>query len=405
MNIYIYGNSKFNKEIYELLEHANAKFRLGDSGKIIELNSLPALKNAIDKAPEDIYLIDDSKIIKKNSLNSKFKFLTPKNGIKEEYLLDHGIGDMSVDSLDELAKHIIHKLDSLNSGESENIEESIRNIVDEAYEEDYEELDDELNSLLVHKEDSNKRDQIDELENEDFEDEEFSSFEEKENIADNDMEDFFNQIPKMEDDILATSSQDYFDEFINEKDEKVEYTQQREEPLADLNMEVNSTFETINQRLLEELRSNDVKESDLMDLEELFNANISSNNVKKKIDTQGFEPKNADEEIHNEKKGDIIKEEKEDIFDNRSNIKKGEMMASNFSELDSLNESDVLSALEGLGDEIVTSTSITKTQTVNNSENKNEAITIEATNLDDISNLLKQLLNNKTLEISIKIKD
>ncbi|MFA9374228.1 MAG: hypothetical protein ACERKK_08725, partial [Poseidonibacter sp.] len=101
MNIYIYGNNSFKKEIHETLEHANIKFKLGDS-KIQDLSELEDLKNAIQKNPKDIYLIDDEKIIKNNLLTQKMKFLLPKDGIEQEFLFDNGIADMSVDSLSEI---------------------------------------------------------------------------------------------------------------------------------------------------------------------------------------------------------------------------------------------------------------------------------------------------------------
>ena len=112
MIIYIYGSENFKKEIKELLNHSNIKFRLDDTGEIKELKSLTSLKDAIEDNPKNIYLIDDSKIIKKNALNQKINFLKPKDGIEQEYLLDHGIGDISVDSMDELSKHIIRKLEA-----------------------------------------------------------------------------------------------------------------------------------------------------------------------------------------------------------------------------------------------------------------------------------------------------
>ena len=109
MKIYIYGNQSFKKEIHETLEHSNIKFRLDDNTIIEEIDNLKKLKEKILQNPKDIYLIDDEKIIKKNSLNKKIKFLTPKDGIDEEFLLDSGIADLSIDSLNELPKYIIRK--------------------------------------------------------------------------------------------------------------------------------------------------------------------------------------------------------------------------------------------------------------------------------------------------------
>ena len=94
MNIYIYGNNSFKKEIHETLEHSNIKFKLDESTLIKEIDDLSQLKQTIKNNPKDIYLIDDERIIKKNSLNKKIKFFTPKDSIEEEFLLDNGISDI-----------------------------------------------------------------------------------------------------------------------------------------------------------------------------------------------------------------------------------------------------------------------------------------------------------------------
>lgn len=71
MKIYIYGNQSFKKEIHETLDHSNIKFKLDNNTVIEEIESLEKLKTTIENNPKDIYLIDDEKIIKKNSLNKK----------------------------------------------------------------------------------------------------------------------------------------------------------------------------------------------------------------------------------------------------------------------------------------------------------------------------------------------
>ncbi|AXH10760.1 hypothetical protein CP960_02595 [Malaciobacter halophilus] len=366
MNIYIYGNEDFKEEINNLLEHANVKFRLDKNSSVIELNELDDLKDAIEENPEDIYLIDDSKIIKKKSINSKFKFLRPKDGIEQEYLLDHGIGDMSVDSLDELTTHILNKLDnSQNNVIEDGVEESIRDIVDEAYEESDEsydtELDDELSSLLTH---------IDP------------------NEDDEQMDDFFNQTPKMEDDVIATSSKDYFDDYINEAQEPQTYEDIRpeiEQQDIDLSEDELKVKDNIKDELLTALDEEEAKEVDLKDLDELMNL--------------------PDEEIQSDLKDDIIPKDKiEDIKENMS--LKGENMANEFSELDSLNEKDVLSALEGLTDDIEPTNSMPSIEEVKSvPQEDNETIKLDSNNASDIVALIQQLLNNKTLEITVKIKD
>ena len=119
MNIYIYGNQSFKKEIIETLEHSNIKFKLDGNSYIKEIDSLKELKETIKNNPKDIYLIDDEKIIKKNNLNKKIKFLTPKDAIDEEFLLDSGIADLSINSLKEIPKYILKKYEEDRELEAE----------------------------------------------------------------------------------------------------------------------------------------------------------------------------------------------------------------------------------------------------------------------------------------------
>jgi hypothetical protein len=72
--------------------------------------------------------------------------------------------------------------------------------------------------------------------------------------------------------------------------------------------------------------------------------------------------------------------------------------------LDDLNESDILQALEGVP---VDNTTIDKENETKNIKADNSLVKMN-TNISsssDIVSLLKQLLDDKTLEISIKIKD
>lgn len=178
MNIYIYGNKDFKKEINELIKHSNLKFRMRDDDTINELKSLNELKEAILNAPEDIFLIDESKIYTNNLINKNLKFLKPKDAINKEFLTQNGIGDINVDSLDSLGKYLISKFEeeqeeSLDEFEErDEIQSSIIDIVEDAYsdeedndiriddhEEEYLELDDDL-SLLLSKSSSEEGDEI-----------------------------------------------------------------------------------------------------------------------------------------------------------------------------------------------------------------------------------------------------
>jgi hypothetical protein len=333
--IYVYGSDDFRKDIHELLEHSNIKFRLDENGEVVDLSTLEDLKNAIEDNPKNIYLIDDSKIIKKNSLlNDKFKFLKPKDGIEEDFLLDHGIGDISVNSIEELSKHIKNKLDSIvDKKESENIQDSIVEIVEDAYEnsdddKEYIQLDDELKELLSHRnteeEPQAQVEQIDDISSM-LEEEVEPISDEKEN-------------PLMNDPLLNE-----LDSMVDEDEENLQEDQER---LKDLSFEEDSG------------------------------------------------------------KIDLTNEEKNENNLEQKGSEQGEAMADEFSEFDSLNEADLLAALDMTDSEPVeTKASNTiSTEEVKKSEEK-QNLDLGSSSADDIAKLISQLLNNKTLEITIKVKD
>ena len=293
MNIYIYGKNSFKKEIQETLEHANIRFKLDSDSIIEEIEDLEVLKSTIEKNPNDIYLIDDEKIIKKNVLTQKIKFLTPKDGIEEVFLLDNGIADLSVDSLKEIPKYILKKYEEKKDL---NIHKSIVDIVDEAYEEDDNilniELDDELSSLLSSK----KEDQ-----------------------------------------------------------EKKEY----------ININLNE---------IENLISDDNhKKSD-------FKEDVGLNNISSDYDEEKYI-------------NDTISSEKNEEITNKDYLEEDNML-NDLTELDSLKEEDVLNAIKG----------IDNSSAVQNSKIDKEEIQFESTSVKDIAEVLSKLLNNKSLEITIKIK-
>lgn len=289
MIIYIYGSKNFKKDIHDVLNHSNIKFRLDEHGEIKDLATLEELKEAIEDNPSNIYLIDDEKIIKKNALNQKLKFLKPKDGIEQEYLLDHGIGDISVDSIEELSKHIKKRLESIISDkESEEIQESIVEIVEDAYEQDENQdtiqLDEELSSLL------------------------------------------------------ASS---------NSKEEKEEDNKSEDKSQENLSFE--EDFDSI--ELIEEPQ------------------------------VDSFEISDIDEVIQ------------------------GDSMADEFSEFDNLNEDDILAALDGVEAVEVEKKDETQSVVSLNNDNSKESLDLSGSNVDDIAKLISQLLNNKTLEITVKVKD
>ncbi len=295
MIIYIYGNDSFKKDIHSVLKHSNIKFRLDEHGEIKELQTLDALKGAIEDNPNNIYLIDDQKIIKKNSLNQKIKFLKPKDGIEQEYLFDHGIGDISVDSIDELSKHIIKRLEAvIHEKESSEIQDSIVEIVEDAYEQDeeneknYVQLDDELSALLSHRDD--------------------------------------------------------------------------EEPVVEQIDDITSLIEDMN-------------------VEENEDEKSSSENLSFEEDFDNIE---------------LVEKEQ---------IDQGVDMVDEFSEFDTLNEADILAALDEIGEKEVSIPVTKKNNTSSMQQTSKESLDLGSSNVDDIAKLISQLLNNKTLEITVKVKD
>lgn len=375
MNIYIYGNHSFKKDIHETLEHSNIKFKMDNDCVIKEINDLSVLKQTIKNNPYDVYLIDDEKIIKKNSLQKKIKFLTPKDAIEEEFLLDSGIADLSVNSLSEIPKYIIRKYeDQKKTNEQEKV--SIFDDVDSTADKDNNvELDEELAKLLA-KEDEVHEEQINiptdnYLESENLEDLfnisddiNFQQSSSNDNISKNEFDDIMN----FNDDFgLNNISFDYDDDAANN------------EPLDPMEEDF---FKSIS-----------------MDKEENDEEEDDENEIFEDIDF-------LEEIFTNKEKNKQEKEEKvnENKIFNESLQREKSMNDDEFFELDSLNEKDLLEALSYNGDNVgnMNRTDL-KTNILENSSN---TISVNSSsNVDELAQLISKLLNNKTLEITIKIKD
>ena len=333
MNIYIYGNNSFKKEIHETLEHANIKFKLDSDTKIEDIKTLDVLKSTIEASPNDIYLIDDEKIIKKNAISQKIKFLTPKDGIEEEFLLDNGIADISVDSLKEIPKYILEKHEQQKEIEP-GIQNSIIDIVDEAYE----------------------------------------------NEENNEMEDDFDI--ELDEELAQLLS--------SANDDNEEHTSEENQEVKDINIK-DVNLDEIEGLINDEDTSNNELSKDEFSSVINFEEDFGLNNVQSDYD---------DENIFEEDKIHEVEKEEESDFMEMENITleepiQGDDMSSNFSELDSLNEEDVLNALSNIDSPVATASN----------DSSNQKIEVESSNVNDIAELISKLLNNKTLEITIKIKD
>ncbi|MDD2895664.1 MAG: hypothetical protein PHG81_06530 [Aliarcobacter sp.] len=437
MKIYIYGNQSFKKEIHETLEHSNIKFKLDSDTVIEEINSLIKLKETIKNNPTDIYLIDDEKIIKKNSLNKRIKFLTPKDGIEEEYLLDSGIADLSIDSLSELPKYIIKRYEELKLLEPKEIE-SEENKIEDIEQNDIE-LDDELAQLLS-KGDRKKQDltPIDDLDDifgiekdinlDDIEDiigntdknelKKVNEFDDLVNFNDNfglnnisyDYDDNDVLYKEESDEDLSDSTPKESIDIFKELDFLGEEVEEDEEEIMDLekiNNDLFGGFDFLNEEIQEGKKvAEEVVEEEIDTIEsnpfgdfDFLNDEIDEDKEIKednKFDKEDEET--LDDDLFSE--FDFSKEEKIQSGKNSESVQ-GAKMSEDFFELDSLNEKDLLEALSyNVGES--NSTSEFK-PTV--SETRNETLSIDSSNVNDLSLLISKLLNNKTLEITIKIKD
>lgn len=353
MNIYIYGSKSFKKDVHDELDHSNIKFKLDDNSSIIDINSLNELKTFIEHNEDDIFLIDDAKIIKKDAFNGKFKsklkFLIPKDGIEEEYLFENGIGDISFDSIDELSKHITSKIDEQNQEEAseefddllenrDEIQDSISEIVNDAYEEDDSiKLNDELSGLLVSNEER-------------YEDEKRTSSSEPIELEKYNAFDFENELSEIED--------------------------------------PNITGQTI-----DDLMHLDISNDDFESSETVSKKKKSLNDEPSDLESEPKElniPNNAfDDQSLNLAEDDLKSESTQGDYD----------MMEDFSSLDDISENDIMAALNG--EEV----SINDTQVLTSVNKSSESVSLNLSNTDDISELLSKLLKNKTLEITVKIRE
>ncbi|MCT7593076.1 hypothetical protein N5U31_08855 [Aliarcobacter butzleri] len=423
MNIYIYGNQRFKKEIYKILDSSQIK-KIDNNVIIKEISNLNDLKETIKAQPKDIYLIDDEKIIKKDSLKSKF--FAPKDGVDEQFLVESGVNDLTINSLNEIPEYIIRKYE---------LEKNLEDIKKE----NKVELDDELSKLLANETQIEKKPEnipeikddeivsgvnLNELENliettEETENIDLHKLDNNDKIA-NEFEDFNNDFG------LNNISFDYDDDnILNDNslsDEDVLSQILNSASIDEDNYEfLGETFEDVN--FLEELFPD---KAEFLATFEKPEKQVEDDKTEMMDEFVEFDD---DEEVHlpdeeiqevadleednfeNEKKEVIIEpmdleEDEEDEESENFEDLEGENMNDNeFSELDSLNEKDLMEALNYKADEIVqVPKNQENTQIISNTNNK-ETVILNSSNVDEISQLISKLLSNKTLEITIKLKD
>jgi hypothetical protein len=378
LNIYIYGNNSFKKEIHETLEHSNIKFKLDESTLIKEIDDLSQLKQTIKNNPKDIYLIDDERIIKKNSLNKKIKFFTPKDGIEEEFLLDSGISDLSINSLSEIPKYILRKYDEEKKMNSNIQEELSNNSIDDDGKENRVELDDELAQLLA------KEESIQEIKvNKNFDGE--------------NLEELFD----MRNDINLGDPENMFDTFDNIDNNSIEISKNEFDDI----MNFNDSFGLNN--ISFDYDDEAVGNDEAKDKEEFMDFNFGEEiENDDEEDNEVFEDLDFLEDMFSDKKEKILdnkeKELKKEVSFNESLQGEKSMSNDEFFELDSLNEKDLLEALN------YTNSSLNqdKNEKIDLLEKSSNTISVtSSSNTDELAQLISKLLSNKTLEITIKIKD
>ena len=378
MNIYIYGNNSFKKEIHETLEHSNIKFKLDESTLIKEIDDLSQLKQTIKNNPKDIYLIDDERIIKKNSLNKKIKFFTPKDGIEEEFLLDSGISDLSINTLSEIPKYILRKYDEEKKMNSNIQEELSNNSIDDDGKENRVELDDELAQLLA-KEESNQEIKV------------------NKNFDGENLEELFD----MRNDINLGDPENMFDTFDNIDNNSIEISKNEFDDI----MNFNDSFGLNN--ISFDYDDEAVGNDEAKDKEEFMDFNFGEEiENDDEEDNEVFEDLDFLEDMFSDKKEKILdnkkKELKKEVSFNESLQGEKSMSNDEFFELDSLNEKDLLEALN------YTNSSLNqdKSGEIDLLEKSSNTISVtSSSNTDELAQLISKLLSNKTLEITIKIKD
>ncbi|MCT7472079.1 hypothetical protein [Aliarcobacter cryaerophilus] len=443
MNIFIYGNQNFKNEVHKILLNSKIETILEDV-KIEDISNIDILKENIAKNPNDIYLIDEDKIIKK----SRFKFLKQKDGIEEDFLLQYGVNDLSIDSLEEIPNYIIRKYERIafkekdKSGEIKNEDLLLDNELANLLESKEQENSQNLTSSILEEPvgiNINELDNLIELESSDKEklDTNYISMEDfDENFGlnnvsfDYDDDSTFNQDLKSDEDLLQdilnnsiVDEDDY--EFVGETFEDVNFLDEifPDNKILDID---EKSITPINIVLQEKEKDKDI---------DLHNENDNSFDEIEALKDFNFDEAFEDEKEKNIENIDIINEnddvvseeqieEKESEIENLSDFAledldfanmdledkkedksiKGEDMSDEFLELDSLNEQDLIEALGGASIQSSVQ-NVVEEKTEQKEMQSSNNLDISSSNVNDIASLISNLLNNKTLEITIKIKE
>ncbi|WP_034226833.1 hypothetical protein [Aliarcobacter butzleri] len=424
MNIYIYGNQRFKKEIYKILDSSQIK-KIDNNVIIKEISNLNDLKETIKAQPKDIYLIDDEKIIKKDSLKSKF--FAPKDGVDEQFLIESGVNDLTINSLNEIPEYIIRKYE---------LEKNLEDIKKE----NKVELDDELSKLLANETQIEKKTEsipeikddeivsgvnLNELENliettEEAENIDLHKLDNNDKIT-NEFEDFNNDFGLNnisfdydDDNILndnSLSDEDVLSQILNSASIDENNYEFLGETFEDVNFleelfpdkaEFLATFEKPEKQVEDDKTEMTDEFIEFDDDEEVY---FPDEEIQEIADLEEDDLENEKKEVIIEPMDDEEKNEEDEESENFEDLEGENMNDNEFSELDSLNEKDLMEALNYKADEIVqVPKNQENTQIISNTNNK-ETVILNSSNVDEISQLISKLLSNKTLEITIKLKD
>ncbi|OCL97142.1 hypothetical protein [Arcobacter porcinus] len=407
MNIFIYGKDEFKKDIRKILNDSKIDQRL-DNVSIMQISDLDDLKEQIASNPDDVFLIDDDKILKK----SKFGFIKPKDAIEEDFLLQCGVSELSIDSFSEIPDYIIRKHKRLNQIKEEEIiesvsEENIETIIENKEIIKEEDLISNTDEVLVNLDDKKDID-FDEdfgLNNIDLDYDSESSIQksDEELSVEESLEDS-NEINTNNDDLNNFISDDFDIEDFKFEDSDFDFKDSKSEDfdislvdsLMDNNLEKNDL--DINQK--EEIilkADNEALEDELLadEFEDLKSLDFIQERNESTLEQEEIPYLGEIEKIIEDSLEEDIKIQKEDIKMN------------NFLNLDDINENDMLDALgiesssnNGVDNIVEKSIDIEKKD-----DNSSNSIELNATNIEDVTALLTKLLKNKSVELSIKIKE
>lgn len=428
MNIFIYGKDDFRKDIKRILGESKIDEKLQNIS-IAEILNLEDLKEQIASNPDDVFLIDDEKIFKK----SKFGFLKAKDAIEEEFLLQCGVSELSIDSFEEIPNYITRKYDRLNLKK----EPSDSEIINE----------DDLDNLVLAK-DEEKDLNVDS--NQSFLEDDIVDTEKKEDNTKDEHTDNFE-----EDFGLNNIELDYDDkDSLTDKSEAIE-SMKNEEDILNLDSFISEDFDmndfkldedfdlnSIDEMLLDSDDKNITESEDKNKNEELFDnnkekvfINTPENSLDSNFDIENLDEDNNQEEIflgdiekqleesldldevdlkeetqednqikkeYNSAENDVVKEENSNL-----SIQKEDKNMNNFLDIDSISEADILDALGLDNSKVEMNSSLNSGNNIDDSSDnfKASSIDLNASNIDDVTALLSKLLKNKSVELSIKIKE